>query len=68
MADCWTDRVHGIKSIMDYMSQRITPKFVPKVYVLPTVTLRLRFGQHHKFLFDKYKPFIHNHLQTRLTD
>ena len=50
------------------MSQRIAPKFAPKGYVLPTVRLRSRFGQHHKSLFDNYKPFIHNHLQTRVSD
>ena len=29
-----------------------------------TVTVLSRFGQHHKFLFDKYKPLIDKYLQT----
>jgi hypothetical protein len=38
------------------------------MHLSATITLLLCYGQHHKSLFDSYKPFIHNHLQNPQSD
>jgi len=49
-------------------SQRFATASATDMLVWATVGLRLRFGQHHKSLFDKYKCFIDNGLQTYVKD
>jgi len=46
------------------LSLRFATEFATDAHVWRSVGARLRLGQLHKSLFDSYKPFVHNHLQT----
>jgi len=50
------------------LSLRFATEFATGAHVWRSVGARLRLGQLHKSLIDKYKPFIHNPLQTGCTD
>jgi len=50
------------------LSLRFATEFATQAHVWRSVGARLHLGQPHKFLFDSYKPFIHNSLQTAHTD
>jgi len=57
------ERVH-VRLFWINPNHRFATAFATDLHVQASVTLRLRFGQHHKSLFDKNKPFIHKHLQN----
>jgi hypothetical protein len=51
-----------------WYSMWLSTKRATMTFGLASATLRLRFGQRHKSLFCRYKPFIHKHLQRPMSD
>ena len=49
-------------------AKRFATEFATEVLVWASLRLRLRFGLPHKSLFCSYKPFIHKHLQSDVSD
>jgi hypothetical protein len=60
----------SMKLTLDWtnLSLRFATEFATEAHVWRSVGARLHLGQLHKYLFDKYKPFIHSSLQTGHTD
>jgi len=50
------------------LSLRFATEFATQAHVWRSVGARSHLGQLHKSFIDKYKPFIHNSLQTGHTD